>query len=154
MKAAGVSMSQAAPVLGYENKSSVSRALVKYKISASDVLKLMALAKVEEISVPGVTIRLKVNSPVQIDALLDVLRDSVLVESAGGYENRKVLLKEVKWREVADYTGYNSKDMARYAWLGERYHLPFFLVLGMVKRFELSPHMVTAGESVLSIVVH
>ncbi len=129
MSRTGVSYEDATGPLGYANKSSIARLLIKDRMSLEDVLKLMVLCKTPSINISRLhfKVEIKAASMAQVEALLDALRVSVFKE---GTVERFRLPDGLTWDNVAEITGFDFGKSARKSWF--LLQTPLYLVVGLL----------------------
>jgi hypothetical protein len=149
MARAGVTYEDAAAPLGFANKSSVARLLVKERMCLEDTIKLMILCKTQKITIQKpfrFQIEVKAQTMAQADALMEALRKSVFKE---GTTERYRLPDGLTWEQVAEHTGFDSGKSARKSWF--LLQTPVYLVVGVLRLLGKREHEVSDGPCSLRI---
>lgn len=150
MTQSGVTFDDAANPLGYSNKSSIARLLVKDRMSFEDVIKIMILSKTPAITISKpfyFKVEVKATTMTQADGLINALRTSVFKP---GTNERYRLPDGLTWEHVAEKTGFDSSKSARKSWF--LLQTPLYLVIGMLKLLNLKEHIVeTENKATLRI---
>ena len=153
MKFAGLTMQVASEYLGYGHKSGISRALAKYRMSALDAIKILALIQVRTVNVSGFSIEMIIASNDNVtrmkacDELFHLLKDDVF--DKGLRFSRKYLLNNVTWNDIAIEADYNDGESARRAWFD--LDTPLYLVFTILKSIGQQEITATNGVDRLTI---